>query len=1005
MELASDASFISEQSNDSSEAASRRESLNSEGSSMDIADSQDDMDITLNTDVTNRLSLPRGRRSSTRVPSRRASSAPVQDEEKPTEYTVTLEESLKKDEPPSATWLALRAITNGTSQKNGPVSADMDLATASQRLLVAGKDIPIITEDEEEDMTISSGGDSTGSLGGKTMNLTGIIDGLRRASAAIVSSLSPAKSAPAGDDKIVPENTQAPRSSAPPSAIPVPTSTPASTTSIFRPKALGIFTPRPQPPSSSPVKVQSSPVKSAQRTKPHGFSAAFAPPTTVKPRTPSFTMTVPSSIKSPARQTPLKRPLVADESTAVTSSPAKKLIVEGPGESRPKAIARLTPQKPAVERSPMKKATPTQRPVETPKKTPILVPSTTTTTTSNTTQLPALSAPLASTPARAAPPLDKRLSSIVEVAESPSPTKNAASIVATAQSPEESPSPQPETPKPAPTLLRPAVSPYHTPVARRSMTDSLAMSPWLGRNKRQSAATVREEDEDDIPEEEYDATAKLQMLSEEELERLPRSIDEVLKLLGGGFMDNIVARRRSTMALRSADQYSDTPVTVADYATAIILDLPMLNYYDFTVKHLQTFIDTADIQQREVDEIVQDNPPTFFIEIASSNDEQLEECRIILETLRHLVRSRTRIQWYGWRYEGISDLCQTLDTREKAALRDLNLARSLVPEISENARIIEIEHAQITEELEREHAAVKEIESCDAKELAAIKAGIAENTTELRMLEEELAQLQSEIDAITQREQEIKVEHKKLQQRMELANRVCSSVTCQSNAFVETHAAIELLELSSGWKALKVSPSLVDLEYSQQFTVHVPCQNWIPVLDACTISAKVVPSAAKRRRNDWLPEYTSFVLEYAQQRLRQGKFGRRSVRKIMGKMASFWSNCEVLRREIMLLRSRYPVDLATDGKFFFAKVPLLSQKLQAKVTVEFGFDGKRIEQWPLSIQATSVKIQTSYMLGSGVQINVDEMSQAVDAYMKSVTPNEEFGVLLDACVEADALLV
>ncbi|KAG8764869.1 hypothetical protein FRC16_008243, partial [Serendipita sp. 398] len=280
MELASDASFISEQSNDSSEAASRRESLNSEGSSMDIADSQDDMDITLNTDVTNRLSLPRGRRSSTRVPSRRASSAPVQDEEKPTEYTVTLEESLKKDEPPSATWLALRAITNGTSQKNGPVSADMDLATASQRLLVAGKDIPIITEDEEEDMTISSGGDSTGSLGGKTMNLTGIIDGLRRASAAIVSSLSPAKSAPAGDDKIVPENTQAPRSSAPPSAIPVPTSTPASTTSIFRPKALGIFTPRPQPPSSSPVKVQSSPVKSAQRTKPHGFSAAFAPPTT-----------------------------------------------------------------------------------------------------------------------------------------------------------------------------------------------------------------------------------------------------------------------------------------------------------------------------------------------------------------------------------------------------------------------------------------------------------------------------------------------------------------------------------------------------------------------------------------------------------------------------------------------------------------------------------------------------------------------------------------------------
>ncbi|KAG8834159.1 hypothetical protein FRC17_009419 [Serendipita sp. 399] len=999
MELASDASFLSEQSNRSPEVSSRRESMNSEGSSMDTADSQDDMDITLNTDVTSRLSLPAGRRSSVRAPSRRASSAPL-NEEKPTEYTVTLEESLKKDEPPSATWLALRAITNGSSEEKSQATADMDIATAAQRLLMAGKDIPIIAEDEEEDMTISSGGDSTGSLGGKTMNLTGLIDGLRRASAAIVSSLSPAKTSAPENKNPPPESARESQSSAPPSATHVPASTPAST-SIFRPKSNVIFTPRTQAVSSSPTKPQPSPSKKA---KPHSFSAAFAPPTVVKPRTPSSTMNAPS-MKSPARQTPLKRPFVADASTPVSASPAKKLIVESTGEPRLKAIPRPSPQKTGVESSPMKKATPTRVPLNaTPKKDlhPIL-PS----TSSIAPQAPPIiiMSTSTSTPVRV-PLVDKRLSSIAEVSESPSPAKSTQPTIVPVQSKNRvSSQPEHDTPKPAPTPTRLAVSPYHTPVAKKSITESMVMSPWLGRNKRQSAVTDREDDEEhDIPEEdEYDATTKLQMLSEEELERLPHSIDEVLKMFGGGFMDNIVARRRSTMALRSADQFSDTPATVADYATAIILDLPMLNYYDFTVKHLQSFIDTADIQQREVDELVRENPPTFFIEIASSNEEQLEECRIILETLRHLVRSRTRIQWYGWRYEGISDLCQTLETREKAALRDLNLARSLAPEISENARIIELEHTHVMEELERERVAISEIESCDPKELAAIKAGIAENTTELKMLEEELAQLQSEIDAIMQREEECKAEQKKLHQRMELANRICSSANCQQSAFEETHVAIDLLELSSGWKALKISPILVNLEYSNQFTVHMPCQNWIPVLDACTISAKIVPSSSKRRGSDWLPEFSSFAVECAQQRLKRGKFGRRSVRKIMGRMASFWSSCEVLRQEIMLLRSRYPVMLVRDGKSLAAKVPLLSEKLQAKVVMEFGFDAKRIEQWPLSIHETPVQIQMSYVLNEKAQVNIDAMLQAAHAYMRSVTSNEEFGVLLDACVEADAL--
>lgn len=41
----------------------------------------------------------------------------------------------------------------------------------------------------------------------------------------------------------------------------------------------------------------------------------------------------------------------------------------------------------------------------------------------------------------------------------------------------------------------------------------------------------------------------------------------------------------------------------------------------------------------------------------------------MLETLRSLVRTRTKLRWYKWRLEGLNDLHRNLDLREKEALR------------------------------------------------------------------------------------------------------------------------------------------------------------------------------------------------------------------------------------------------------------------------------------------------------------------------------------------------
>jgi len=41
----------------------------------------------------------------------------------------------------------------------------------------------------------------------------------------------------------------------------------------------------------------------------------------------------------------------------------------------------------------------------------------------------------------------------------------------------------------------------------------------------------------------------------------------------------------------------------------------------------------------------------------------------MLESLRNLARLRTKNQWYQWRLQGIKDLFQAVDIREKKALQ------------------------------------------------------------------------------------------------------------------------------------------------------------------------------------------------------------------------------------------------------------------------------------------------------------------------------------------------
>lgn len=562
MDLASDTSYLDDESvgsgGERSAPEKRRESPGSEGSSMDIDNSQDDMDMTMNTAVSGRPSIARPRRSSTRP--RRESVAPRESGEGPkrTEYTIPLEESLKGEVVPSANWLALQAVMN---HSEGPTSPppNIDIETAAARLLLAGHDLPMPAIDEEADTTLSSeGGDSTGSIGGKTMDFTSLTGGIHRNSMrGDITTAFPRASIrppiPSVQEPVPASEHALPSVSASkPSAIPIPTS---SGLGIFRSKAAS-FVPTPRGASSSPMKVaDSTPIKNMQRPKPPSFSAAFAPPSVSTPKKSLFTVTVPSSVapKSPARQTPLKRPHPVDENTAEAESPSKKRVVAVEGGTKIQAIPKTSPVKMAPPPSPGKKAMVPRRP-------------------SDYLTRPSLSR--LSSAFRQPPPQPTVVLSPERPSAIPSsvtPTKTPAPLAEAPQTPKSPRVSQSSSKVSTPTVdceretvrqldveLRLASSPVRPPTVRRSMVGTpLATSPWLGRVRPSLAPSLRTEAEGNEEEEDdSEGINILESLSDEVRARLPGSVDELLHLVGGEFMDNVVARRRSTMG-RTKEQYSD----------------------------------------------------------------------------------------------------------------------------------------------------------------------------------------------------------------------------------------------------------------------------------------------------------------------------------------------------------------------------------------------------------------------------------------------------------------
>jgi hypothetical protein len=597
MEIESDVSHMEDQSMDltnNSITTSKEDSRPSQVSPQNDGEEEDedgsvDMDITMNTNPASRRQS-RASVTARRRSSRRSAAPPNADTSgEPMEFTIALGDRVKGEVEPAPEWYALQQLILGRNDKDNPPLPepeaesdnpnDMDLQSAMQRMLAAGAGIIQRSADATDDVTVSSTQSESIDMDDKTMDITRITGGIRRASSTqhmLSQSLDlPPGSSPSKPGLSVSTNSQTtlPRNS------PF-TPKPAVSTSALR-------TPlKPMIPTGTSSKL---PIFDKTLVHTGAESPSLPPGSRVRPnpKPPGFTTaSAPSTPKSPG-PTNLKRPFSVEDGEKAADSPMKKIVVPGEGGIGTKGV-------PVVPKSPTKIPQAIRSPVKSPARTPSrkaggplkrlssIAPGGSATARRASLRRAPLATPKSPLPAEepaqvstAAPLVFPPPASPAIQANASTPSRNKLRTPSPTRASVVTPAPPPpavevtprayarEEARQATAPIVPATSPVRSPVrpALAELPPSsvpgspaaplVPTSPWSKFSRaRTSSYALSQADENTYTG--RDTGVYTISESGEELDVPKLSLEEFLEMAGVTFMDNMTAHRRSTMALQSS---------------------------------------------------------------------------------------------------------------------------------------------------------------------------------------------------------------------------------------------------------------------------------------------------------------------------------------------------------------------------------------------------------------------------------------------------------------------
>ncbi|KAI6137228.1 Spc7 kinetochore protein-domain-containing protein [Pisolithus sp. B1] len=474
----------------------------------------------------------------------------------------------------------------------------------------------------------------------------------------------------------------------------------------------------------------------------------------------------------------------------------------------------------------------------------------------------------------------------------------------------------------------------------------------------------------------------------------PISIEQFFEMTGIRFMDEIAAPRRQSIhpsVLRPSRRASvEGQIPLAEYMVAMAVDVPQLELYTYVSKDLQAWIERIQAIYREAEEEALKMTPQLFQEFVSADEIGQAELIHQLKLIKVHNHEQAKSEWYDWKLQWVERLYEKASKGFEYLEKDANFLEGVIREAQSILPGLQQEYDQLVEELEQETAEIAELEACDQDYLKELKASIAEQGAELENYRREVEEAKAKLGRIEEKLKEVQTEKNEVSASIEKTERL---INVQKNS---THAEVfrlkgelEMLQSLHVVQIIKAQAECFEFVYGSSYVVSTRCVECRPVIGSVQIQK--LPEA---QREEHFPAFSSLVLRTARELINRPEVSD-SLRKIVEFAGTYWSSCSRLQLQFRLVAIKFPVTFRDIPSGFSADVTILYPSVKAKAVVSFIFDVANFSTWPLNIQSTKHDARVVYG-----PIQRDALLQAVGSRLKDVTPTNNHGCLLDACMEA-----
>ncbi|KAL1753368.1 Spc7 kinetochore protein-domain-containing protein [Schizophyllum commune] len=477
----------------------------------------------------------------------------------------------------------------------------------------------------------------------------------------------------------------------------------------------------------------------------------------------------------------------------------------------------------------------------------------------------------------------------------------------------------------------------------------------------------------------------------EQPEEVPQvSIQEFFEITGIKFIDEMIAPRRS-IAPRQARPADIIPLS--EYLVALAVDLPQLDLYGRVAEDLARSNAKYKENFEEMEREAALDTPELFQEYMLAEPEDQEGFRHYLTLIKANARMQAKSAWYSWKSTWVEELTGIAQSELEAMEADTKTIAELNAQLETALPELERQHAEVTAQLEKERAEIAEVEACNQDWLNELKSTIADQSTEIRSFETELAQVRSGKQHVQARIDEYEAEKQEHMAAIANANRMLDVRERRTHSEVRRlQAELDALEDLHQFRMRTIRPDFFEYEFLDKYLVSLPCRAFQPVNQG--ISITYLPGRPIVR--DDFPKYTALVLQTAKRRIIEGP--NRTIPKIVQELRDYFFSCKELRSQLGLITVKYPVELSVlhdQGEALMATAIVLFKPVKAKAFVSFIFADEVFATWPHSIKGVRVKVDVAYG-----QIDPELLSMAVTSRLAEATLQDNYACLLDACIQA-----